>query len=72
LQIALDVFETEPLPPDSPLRGLPNVMLLPHLGGPTYDRRRDAGSHALDNVFSYGSGATPESVVTPQVYDTST
>ena len=42
LQIALDVFEHEPLPADSPLRGLPNVTLLPHLGGPTRDRRRDA------------------------------
>jgi D-3-phosphoglycerate dehydrogenase len=27
---ALDVFETEPLPPDSPLRSLDNVMLAPH------------------------------------------
>jgi len=27
---ALDVFETEPLPADSPLRGAPNLMLTPH------------------------------------------
>lgn len=27
---ALDVFEFEPLPPDSPLRGMENVMLAPH------------------------------------------
>jgi D-3-phosphoglycerate dehydrogenase len=27
---ALDVFEREPLPADSPLRGLPNVYLAPH------------------------------------------
>jgi D-3-phosphoglycerate dehydrogenase len=27
----LDVFEEEPLPPDSPLRGLENVILTPHL-----------------------------------------
>ena len=29
----LDVFASEPLPPDSPLRGLPNVILSPHVAG---------------------------------------
>jgi len=53
LQIALDVFEQEPLPADSPLRGLPNITLLPHLGGPTRDRRRDAGAFALKNLRAF-------------------
>ena len=32
---ALDVYETEPLPPDSPLRAAPNLVLTPHLGAST-------------------------------------
>lgn len=32
---ALDVYETEPLPEDSPLRDAPNLVLTPHLGAST-------------------------------------
>lgn len=72
LQIALDVFEKEPLPVESPLRGLPNVTLLPHLGGPTRDRRRDAGALALKNLRAYLHGEPLEAVVTLDIYDRST
>jgi phosphoglycerate dehydrogenase-like enzyme len=30
---ALEVFQTEPLPPDSPFWDLPNVFITPHIGG---------------------------------------
>lgn len=53
LQVGLDVYGEEPLPKDSPFRGMDNVMLLPHLGGPTIDRRRDAGDHGLENLRRY-------------------
>ncbi len=36
----LDVYEIEPLPRQSKLRGLKNVILIPHMAGPTIDRRR--------------------------------
>jgi phosphoglycerate dehydrogenase-like enzyme len=72
LQIALDVYEQEPLPPDSPFRSLANVTLLPHLGGPTRDRRRDAGALALKNLRAFLRGEPPEAVVTLDVYDRST
>jgi phosphoglycerate dehydrogenase-like enzyme len=71
LQIALDVFEQEPLPAGSPLRGLPNVTLLPHLGGPTRDRRRDAGAHALKNIRAFLRGEPLDAVVSLEVYDRS-
>jgi phosphoglycerate dehydrogenase-like enzyme len=72
LQVALDVYETEPLPGDSPLRGLPNVTLLPHLGGPTHDRRRDSGALALKNLRAYLRGEPLDSVVTLDIYDRAT
>jgi phosphoglycerate dehydrogenase-like enzyme len=72
IQIALDVFEQEPLPADSPLRGMPNVTLLPHLGGPTQDRRRDSGQLALKNLRAFLHSEPLEAVVTPDIYDRST
>ena len=34
----LDVFDEEPLPADSKLRGMDNALLLPHMAGPTTDQ----------------------------------
>lgn len=40
---ALDVATTEPLPPDSPLRGVEGITVLSHLAGQTAEARRAAG-----------------------------
>jgi D-3-phosphoglycerate dehydrogenase len=40
---ALDVFETEPLPADSPLLGVPNLVLTPHLGASTVEAQESVG-----------------------------
>lgn len=42
----LDVFETEPLPPESPLWRLPNVIISPHVSGNT-----DRYSHRFTDLF---------------------
>lgn len=72
LHVALDVYETEPLPADSPLRSLANTTLLPHLGGPTPDRRRDCGQLALDNLSNYLSGQPLTNLITLDIYDRTT
>ena len=52
----LDVFEMEPLPPDSPLYDLDNVILSPHVAGfsPHYDER--ASDLFAENLRRYLAG----------------
>jgi phosphoglycerate dehydrogenase-like enzyme len=70
--IGLDVYGVEPLPVDSPFRGLRNVSLTPHIAGPTTDRRQDAGAFALENLAAYAAGRPLRALISPAVYDTST
>ncbi len=72
ISVGLDVFVQEPLPPDSPWRGLRNASLTPHIAGPTPDRYSDAGAMALRNLRAYAAGRPLEAVVTPTIYDQST
>jgi phosphoglycerate dehydrogenase-like enzyme len=54
--VGLDVTEEEPLPPDSPLFSLPNVILTPHISGRSvhYDKRLAA--LFADNLRRYRAG----------------
>ncbi len=66
---ALDVFETEPLAADSPLRNSDHCLALPHIAGPTPDRMRDMGLHALANVTRYVNGEEVQDTVAVRKYD---
>lgn len=52
----LDVYETEPLPQESRLRGLKNAILIPHMGGPTIDRRKSCTEGIVDDVERFFIG----------------
>ena len=52
----LDVFEVEPLPPESPLWSLPNVIVTPHNSGDSPGNLHRASAIFLDNLERYGRG----------------
>lgn len=54
----LDVFEKEPVVPDA-LKGMENVVLLPHLGSATVETRVAMGMRALDNLEAFFGGSAP-------------
>lgn len=72
LHLALDVFASEPLPADSPLRGQKNVTLTPHVSGPTPDRFPQCGQMVLSNLQSWRDGKPLMSELNLQAYDLST
>jgi phosphoglycerate dehydrogenase-like enzyme len=53
---ALDVFVHEPLPPDSPLWTLPNVLITPHTSGFRFDHWDAAVAIFVENLRRYESG----------------
>ena len=68
----LDTMAIEPLPADSPLRGLANVVLTPHVGGSTPDALAGMAVGAARNVLGFLLGQPPHAAacVNPQVLST--
>jgi D-3-phosphoglycerate dehydrogenase len=69
---AIDVFPVEPLAAGdefvSPLRGLGNVVLTPHIGGSTEEAQQDIGRFVGGKLTDYlHSGATSLSINLPQL-----
>jgi len=69
---ALDVFPVEPKkqgdPFESPLRGLDNVILTPHVGGSTQEAQEEIGGFVAGKLAAYvAAGSTANSVNLPEV-----
>ncbi|MFG1954037.1 hydroxyacid dehydrogenase [Micromonospora sp. NPDC048830] len=56
LDAALDVFDDEPLPVDSPLRRLANVLLTPHQAAGTIESRQRLGDIVVDEIERFAQG----------------
>lgn len=52
----LDVTDPEPLPPDSPLYDLPNVLLTPHIAGSQGNELRRLGATAVEELERLAAG----------------
>ena len=65
---ALDVFHTEPLPVNHPLRSIENVILTPHMGYVTEDSYGQFFRQAVENIESYLEGRVPAGAMNPQVF----
>ncbi|WP_027966091.1 phosphoglycerate dehydrogenase [Halomonas halocynthiae] len=69
---AIDVFPTEPKGNEeefvSPLRGLLNVILTPHIGGSTLEAQENIGKEVAEKLVTYSdNGTTITSVNFPEV-----
>ncbi|CAM4153730.1 phosphoglycerate dehydrogenase [Bordetella tumulicola] len=64
---ALDVFPTEPKGPNeplaSPLIGLPNVLLTPHIGGSTQESQENIGREVAEKLVRFLQAGTTKGAV---------
>ncbi len=63
----LDVFVDEPLPVNSPLMILPNVVLLPHMGSASFATRSRMAVICAENIVAALKGTRPPNIVNPEV-----
>ena len=60
---AIDVFVTEPLEKESPYRKMNNVMLFPHIAGPTFDMRERVLFELLEDILRINRGEDPKNYI---------
>jgi phosphoglycerate dehydrogenase-like enzyme len=66
---ALDVFEQEPLPDDSPFRTLDNVIITPHIAAATHQTRHRQGQISVDEMTRFFTNSTLRYEVTRAMLD---
>jgi phosphogluconate 2-dehydrogenase len=64
----LDVFEQEPVSPDSPLLRMDNVVATPHMGSATHETREAMARCAVDNLLAALAGERPKDLVNPAAW----
>ncbi|MSR64229.1 MAG: phosphoglycerate dehydrogenase [Verrucomicrobiae bacterium] len=69
---ALDVFEAEPLPADSPLRGVDSIILTPHLGASTAEAQESVGVEIAHSVLDALTGGVIRNAVNMPSLDAKT
>ena len=67
--IGLDVFETEPLPMESPLRTLLGAVLTPHYVGHTHESRTTLVEMGVTNVMRVLEGRPPLYLRNPEILE---
>jgi D-3-phosphoglycerate dehydrogenase len=65
-----DVYDKEPLPPDHPFFELDNVILLPHIGGATYEVTTHQTQIMVPDIVRLINGERPLNISNPEVLDT--
>jgi len=65
--VGLDVFQTEPPNPNSPLLQRENVIATPHIAGVTVSSKRRLWKTAIDQALQVLSGERPAHVLNPEV-----
>ena len=66
---ALDVFDPEPPPAESPLYARDNLILSPHIAGLTVEVRREMSLSAVTQILQVLRGERPPHLVNPEVWD---
>ncbi|MGU3496643.1 NAD(P)-dependent oxidoreductase [Xanthobacteraceae bacterium A53D] len=65
---ATDVYDTHPVPPDSPLFDLPNLLMTPHVAGITTTSMRAMSVGAAEEVIRMLKGERPKNLVNPECF----